>query len=180
MTGLPCTSFLVEQSIFYLVLGMICEQESINSDILRKFPTVWVLWNRLPWLSKSVAGGRRLFVNLDTCQRYIYLYICWFFVQNVHQSPKDSNGEAGLSYWKWNSFTLVRPSNEDSTLSTLRFYNQFFNWKIGFMYCIDEFCSSKIRWLPPSFWKNHWMFYSFFKNHWGKGFCTRFVSKSST
>ena len=34
-------------------------------------------------------------------------------------------------------------SNEDSTLSTLSFYNQFFNWKIGFMYCIVYFVPAK-------------------------------------
>ena len=37
----------------------------------------------------------------------------------------------------------MRLSNEDSTLSTLSFYNQFFNWKIGFMYCIVYFVPAK-------------------------------------
>ena len=115
-----------------------------------------MLWKRLPWLSKSVAGGRRIFVNLDTCQRYIFLYINFvdfFCTKRTSESQRFKRG-GKFFVLKVNlvSFTLVWLSNEESTLSTLRFYNQFFKLKncSSKRRCIDEFCSSKIRWLPLS------------------------------
>ena len=102
-----------------------------------------MLWNRLPWLSKSVAGGRRLFVNLDTCQRYIYLYICWFFC--TKRTSKSQRFKRGGSTIVLNvkRFHISAAFERGFDFKHTKVLQPVFQLKIGFMYCIVYFVPAK-------------------------------------